>query len=146
MTDPFSPNQSQGPIAPSATPAASAAQLPDPIAKLAVSDKWKDRFRAIQKAGGPGLPHFRDLPVSERRRVQFNFLAFFLGPLYYTAKGLWRQAVVYLLLAIAFVFALEAIGLDEIGHAIGYGFAAIYAVRANISYYKKAVLGETPWL
>jgi hypothetical protein len=34
---------------------------------------------------------------------------------------------------------------DKASKAAGYAFAALYATRANISYYKKAVLGELPW-
>ena len=41
---------------------------------------------------------------------------------------------------------MEAAGLGRFGRAVGYGFAAVYAVRANISYYKRTVLGEAPWV
>jgi hypothetical protein len=35
--------------------------------------------------------------------------------------------------------------LGKISKSIGYGFAAVYAVRANVSYYKKMVQGVIPW-
>ncbi|MCW4453586.1 DUF2628 domain-containing protein [Flavobacterium sp. MXW15] len=118
----------------------------DRIAALDVSETWKRRFRAIEAAGGPELPRFRELPFSERRRVQFNLLAFLLGPFYYLAKGLWRQAVVYVLIALAVILLLELAGLDSVTRVVGYGFAAVYAVRANIGYYKRMVLAQPPWL
>ena len=145
MTDPYNSYQSHTPTAPVVRASPQRPQRDD-ISRLEVSDKWKDRFRAIERAGGPDLPDFRNLSVSDRRGVQFNWLAFLLGPFYYLAKGLWRQTIVYVLLAIACVFIMEAVGLGKFGRAVGYGFAAIYGIRANISYYKKVVLGETPWL
>ncbi len=117
----------------------------DIISRLDISENWKARFRAIERAGGPDLPKFRDLSISDRRTLRLNWLAFFLGPFYYLAKGLWRQAIVYVVLAIACVFIMESIGLGKFSRAVGYGFAAVYAVRANISYYKRLVLGEIPW-
>lgn len=100
----------------------------------------------IDKAGGPELPHLRDLPFGERFGLNFNFLAFIFGPFYYLAKGLRRQAVLYFILTVALILLLEAIGLGKFSRGLGYGFAAVYALRANISYYKKVVLGDTPWL
>ena len=143
--DPYNSYQSQAPASPVTSPPAPPPRR-DNISRLHISDKWKARFGAIERAGGPDLPKFRDLPMSDRRGIQFNWIAFFLGPFYYIAKGLWRQAIVYILLAIACVLIMEVIGLGEFGRAVGYGFAAVYAVRANISYYKKLVLGEAPWV
>ena len=144
--DPYNSHPSFAPTDRPAASPTSTARMVDPIARLDVSDKWKDRFRAIERAGGPDLPKFRSLSPAERRGVQFNWIAFFLGPFYFLAKGLWRQTVVYVLLAIACVLIMEAIGLGRFGRAVGYGFAAVYAIRANISYYKKVVLSESPWV
>ncbi|WOB27947.1 MULTISPECIES: DUF2628 domain-containing protein [Xanthomonas] len=118
----------------------------DRIDRFNVSDTWKKRFKVIAKAGGTKLPDFRSLSSGERRGINFNWLAFLLGPFYFLAKGLWRQAVVYVLLAIALATLLELVGLGQLGRAVGYGFAAIYAVRANVSYYAKVVQGQAPWL
>ncbi len=118
----------------------------DLIGRLDVSETWKRRFRIIELAGGADLPKLRDLPSGDRVAVRFNFLAFFLGPFYYLAKGLWRQAVLYTLLAVAVGVLLELVGLGRAAKAIGYGVAAIYGIRANTSYYRKAVFGDAPWL
>jgi hypothetical protein len=146
VTDPYNSYQSHPPVAPIVRAPVAPRPQRDNISRLDISDKWKARFRAIEAAGGPDLPNFRDLPMSDRRIIQFNWIAFFFGPFYYLAKGLWRQAVVYVLLAIACVLIMEAIGLGKFGRAVGYGFAAVYAMRANLSYYKKLVLGEAPWV
>ncbi len=115
------------------------------IDRLAVSEKWKKRFRAIEKAGGANLPKFKSLSVAERRSINFNWIAFVLGPFYFLAKGLWRQTIVYVVLAIALALVFEILGLGKFGRAIGYGFAAVYAIRANVSYYRRMVVGEAPW-
>ena len=145
MSDPYN----SGPYVPPAAPLVadpSPRVQPDPIARLDVSDAWKRKFRLIEKAGGPDLPHFRDLPFGERFSLNFNILAFLFGPIYYLIKGLWRQAVLYLVIAIALGLVLDAMGFGKFLRGVGYGFSALYAFRANVSYYRKVVLGETPWL
>lgn len=130
---------------PAATPAGPRVQT-DPISRLDVAESWKRRFRLIERAGGPDLPHFRDLPFGDRFALNFNVLAFLLGPFYYLAKGLWRQAVLYFVLAVALIVLLDVLGFGTLSRGVGYGFGALYGLRANISYYKKVVRGETPWL
>lgn len=146
MSDPYnSYGSSVSPITQPATVISPRAKV-DTISHLEVSETWKRKFRLIEKSGGPDLPHFRDLQFGERFSLNFNVLAFILGPFYYLAKGLWRQAILYFIFAVALVLLLEAMGLGKFSRGIGYGFGAVYALRANISYYKKVVLGETPWL
>lgn len=145
MTDPY--NSYQGPTVPAPAVAAPPARpARDAISRLDVSDRWKDLFRAIERAGGPELPRFRALSVPERRSIHFNWLAFIFGPVYYLAKGLWRQTVLYILIFIALALTLDALGLDKVLGGLGPGLSAFFAVRANISYYKKMVLGEAPWV
>ena len=146
MSDPYNSYGSSAPPISQPTTAVPPRAKADSIARLQVSESWKRKFRLIDKAGGPDLPHFRDLPFGERFGLNFNVLAFIFGPLYYLAKGLWRQALLYFIFAVALVLLLEAMGLGKLSRGIGYGFAAVYALRANISYYKKVVLGDTPWL
>lgn len=146
MSDPYnSCGSSVSPITQPATVVPPRAKV-DSISRLEVSDSWKHKFIFIDKAGGPDLQHFRDLPFGERFGVNFNFLAFIFGPFYYLAKGLWRQTVLYFIFAVALILLLEAVGLGKLSRGIGYGVCAVYALRANISYYKKVVLGDTPWL
>jgi hypothetical protein len=117
----------------------------DPIARLDVSDGWKRKFRLIEKAGGADLPNLRELPFGERRAIGFNFLAFFFGPFYYLAKGLWRPALMYFFLALALSVVLGLAGMGGLARAVGYGLAALYGMRANVACYRKVVLGEARW-
>ncbi len=64
------------------------------IEALPVSEKWKDRFKAIAHAGGVKFPNLKDLPKNERRKAfSFNVLAFLFGPVYYIAKGMWKKGL-----------------------------------------------------
>src|SRR5689334_17182493 len=118
------------------------------IDSLDVSETWKKRFRAIQKAGGPAMPNRRALSTRERM-VNFNILAFLLGPVYYLLKGMWRKALTFFVAVTAVVFViaiiLELNGLGEYSKSLAYGAAAFFAVRANIDYYKKMVLKDNGW-
>lgn len=119
------------------------------IGSLAVSDSWKQKFRLIRKAGGPRLQNLKALASSERFRIGFNVLAFFFGPIYYAAKGMWRKALSLFGICLAAIlvigFALDLAGLSRVADALGYATAAIFAVRANVDYYKKTVLGDNGW-
>jgi len=131
----------------SVTSLSSAAQLEaDRINSLDLSNKWKKCFVLIAKAGGPDVPQLKQLSPKERRTIGFNLLAFLFGPIYYLLKGLWRQASVYFALTVFGISVVDAVGLEQMDRMVG-GMASIfYGVRANISYYRRAVLGETFWL
>lgn len=119
------------------------------IDSLPVSDGWKQRFRAIEKAGGPKLPKLKSLSTGERFKVSFNVLAFLFGPIYYASKGMWKKALslfgVCFVTIIVVAVVLELVGLGRFANALGYGAAAIFGVRSNIDYYKKMVLGDDGW-
>lgn len=147
MSDPYNSYQTHIPPATvKVTTAPALARKPDPISRLDVSDSWRRKFRLVDQAGGPDLPNFRDLTVGDRFTLNFNVLALIFGPFYYLVKGLWRQAVLYVIFAVVLILIMEALGLGRFSRAVGYGFGAIYSMRANVSYYKKIVLGEAPWL
>ena len=115
------------------------------IERLAVSDTWKQRFFLIERAGGVKLPRFKSLAFKERMNIGFNVLAFFLGPFYYLAKGLWRQALVLMAVGTSIIGVMLAFGMDDLTRGVGYGVAPAFAARANIGYYSKQVLGRALW-
>ncbi|MCU1717798.1 DUF2628 domain-containing protein [Pseudomonas sp. 5P_3.1_Bac2] len=120
------------------------------IEALAVSARWKKRFRGIHLAGGPKMPHFKQLTFAQRWQIgTFNVLAFLFGPFYYLAKGMWRKALSLFVVCVSIAFAgsllLDYLGYAQLGRALGYGVAAVFAVRANIDYYKKCLLNDNGW-
>lgn len=64
--------------------------------------KWADVFILIDKAGGVKKPDFKNLSRKERSRVGMNWGAFFLGPFYYLAMGMWRPMIGYFILMVMF--------------------------------------------
>jgi hypothetical protein len=122
---------------------------PATVARLDVSDAWKERFRLIEKAGGARRPKFKELALSERRKIGFNILAFLFGPFYYLAKGMWRKALVLTALALVVFLLLSLLlkmgGLDRVGQSFSLGVGFFYGFRANVDYYKKKVLGDDGW-
>ena len=137
------------PYAPPNATVADADRAGADIDALDVSESWKKRFRLIRRAGGPGMPHAKDLSFGERSRIMFNVLAFLFGPVYYLFKGMWRKALTLFVSVTAVVFVialiLELNGLGEYSRSLAYGAAAFFGIRANVDYYKKMVLREDGW-
>ena len=119
------------------------------ISDLPVSNNWKSKFHLLEKAGGPKMPELKALAFGERMKITLNFLAFLFGPIYYIVKGMWRKGLALfaacVLAIVGVAFLLELVGLGRFINALGYGAAASCAVRANIDYYKKMVLGQNGW-
>ena len=111
-----------------------------------VSDTWKQKFALIEKAGGPKLPKFSDLASGERAKAIFNIWGFLFGPFYYLAKGMWKKAIVLTLLVFAIILVLDMLlGDSRLSIITNFIAPALFAVRANIDFYKKAVLADNGW-
>ncbi|MES2817805.1 MAG: DUF2628 domain-containing protein [Pseudomonadota bacterium] len=140
---------------PYSAPSASLNSAPEPVSDdtidaLPVSDTWKVRFKAINRAGGVKLPNLKSLPKDERRKAMgFNILAFLFGPLYYGFKGMWKKGISYFAAAFALVlvlsFILAALGFPQLTRSLPLGIAAVFAMRANLDFYKKVVLNDDGW-
>lgn len=119
------------------------------LGDLQVTPSWRNKFLLINKAGGPRLPDYKSLSFGERFSLGFNVLAFLFGPFYYLAKGMWRKALflfgVGLAVIILIGLVLDSVGMSQLANSIGYGVPALFAVRANVDYYKKMVLGDDGW-
>jgi hypothetical protein len=117
----------------------------DRISGLDVSDKWKERFRLIERAGGPGLQDIRDLNFSERYRLASNLLALFFWPIYLPVKGLWRPALAYFFIGTTCALVLGLIDAHGLDRSVGYSTAFLASWRTNVNYYRRVVLGEASW-
>jgi len=147
MTDPYN---SYATHVPASAPAPVAVPRPQPagidrISRLDVSDAWKDIFRSFERAGGVDMKRARELDYSERRSLTSNWAAFFFGPFYFLAKGLWRQALVWLLIWIAVVVLCVSMHWEGMLRAAGLGLNVGFMMRANVGYYARMVLGEPIW-
>lgn len=130
-------------------PLAASADAGPAIDGLAVAEGWREKFRLIHKAGGPRMPRLKELTARERMKVGFNAVAFFFGPFYYLAKGMWKRAIALFAACFAVVFLvsliLDAAGRGAWGDGLKYGVGAFFAIRANGDYYRKMVLGDNGW-
>lgn len=96
------------------------------------------------------MPNLKTLSKSDRRNAfGFNILAFFFGPLYYIAKGMWKRGIALFVLMATIVlilgFVLDSFGFEKVSNALTYGVGAAFAIRADIDYYKKMVIGDNGW-
>ncbi len=115
------------------------------IDDLDVSEGWKERFRLIEKAGGPKMPLIKELTFSERFKISGNILSFLFWIIYLPLKGLWRPALFYFILGVSLSLLVYALGFEREGRYLGYGISALVSMRTNILYYKRKVLGERSW-
>lgn len=120
-----------------------------------LSQAWERRFAAIESAGGPSLPKYNQLSPQDRRALTVsasNFWAFVFGPLYYLAKGMWRKAItlgtIGVTAAFAFEFAMLSVGVSDhlASGASNMVVPVLFAMRANVDYYKHVRLGDRGWL
>lgn len=120
------------------------------------STKWQARFDFFDRHGAPNTPGFKQalkqLPFRQKVRVNFNFIAFFFGPIYLFVLGLWKKNLSLILIILAvytiLTIALAIAGMEfprslEVG--LGYGFNALYGIGTNYSYYLKERKGDHGW-
>lgn len=122
----------------------------DQPSAASIAPTWLARFELIEKAGGPSLPKMRSLSFGERWRLLANWWAALFGPFYYFAKGMWKKGIslwaAVWLVTWAIETAMEFYGLPPLSNlAETIAAASVFAVRANIDYYKKTVLRQNGW-
>jgi hypothetical protein len=117
------------------------------------SEKWRQRFAAIEKAGGERTrwwrwPDAKQLTGKEKRLITSNLWAFVFGPLYYLYLGLLRKAITLTLVALAIDLVLGMAG-DAVNIPVDRFLwivsAVIFKQCANVDYYRKIVLKRREW-
>jgi hypothetical protein len=113
-----------------------------------VSPSWTRKFALIEGAGGPKLPDLKKLKTGERVAVIFNIWGFLFGPIYYLVKGMWKKAITLTVFGLGIIFvaiaALTMAGIDA-ERSLRFIIPTLFAIRANIDYYKKVVLKDNGW-
>ncbi|MFG1782231.1 DUF2628 domain-containing protein [Rhodococcus oryzae] len=119
-----------------------------------LSRRWMLRFDFFAQHGLPGfwknspewVAAFKALPFGRRMTIQFNWLAALFGVFYLFAKGLWRKAVAFIALGVAYgVVAMLADTPVWLDRGVGIGLTVFCATRANVYVYEKKVLGKHTW-
>lgn len=132
-----------------ATTTASATSSPKPEAEADISALWRIRFDLVEKAGGPSRPLLNQLRFGERFRLLFNIWALLFGAFYYLAKGMWRKAIAMTLVAVCATVLVDLVAPNgdtgAVRFALNGAMAAWFSIQANVSYYKKVILGDNGW-
>lgn len=128
---------------------ANAGARPSAKPEADVSALWRIRFDLVEKAGGPSRPLLKQLRLGERFRLLFNLWAFLFGVFYYLAKGMWRKAIAMTLVAVCATVVVNLVFPEgdsgSVKFALNGAMAAWFSIQANVSYYKKVVLGDNGW-
>lgn len=114
-----------------------------------ISDKWKFRFSFLDKNGVPGFwgntpewkAAYKKLTFGQRLKVAMNFYALFFSVIYLLILGLWKKAVVIILLQILVGFIVFLTDFGWLGSVV----SLWVAFRTNIWYYQKVVLKQQDW-
>ena len=118
-------------------------------ADVEVAKGWKSRFELMDriKAGDPSWLGDREaikgLAAGDLSRLHFNVLAFFFGPFYYFAKGMWAKGAL-MWIAVILVASLLIL-VESLPTAVFFVQYVPFAVYANYDYYHKVRRNEKFW-
>ncbi len=109
-----------------------------------LSEKWKYRFHftinmvsRFWKVSPEYKQAFKALKPRQRLTIQINFIAFFFSWIYLFVLGLWKKAIIVILLGIVAIFIGALIGVNILGLVV----AAYVGVNTNKWFYEKEVKG-----
>ncbi|WP_034950262.1 DUF2628 domain-containing protein [Erwinia oleae] len=122
----------------------------------AYSAKWRARFDFFDLHGAPNAPGYKPalkmLPYKQKVKINFNFIAFFFGPIYLFFLGLWKKNITLIVLIIAIstglniTFTLSGTAWPKyLDAGLGFGFNVAYGIATNYAYYLKEKKGEQGW-
>jgi len=77
---------------------------------IEASAKWQIRFDFLDLHDAPNVPGLRQAlkkrPFKQKIKVNFNFIAFFFGPVYLVFLGLWKRNITLILIIVVVYTAL----------------------------------------
>lgn len=114
-----------------------------------LNEKWKFRFDFYEKNGLPAFwgvtsawrSAFKEMTFWQRIKVSVNFFAYFFSFIYLLILGLWKKAILVLLLNLVVVFIMALTDLSFLGYIVN----IFTAMRANIWFYEYKVKGVQTW-
>lgn len=124
---------------------------------LNVSDAWRTKFEILEKIGADeqsiykamSSVEYKGLSFKEKQKVNFNILAFFLGPFYYFSKKMWAKGAVILaaiwVLAALLILVEVVVGASLPDVLYWIPSAVICAQLANYDYFRHVTHGEKMW-
>ncbi|AOR34253.1 hypothetical protein BFF78_27215 [Streptomyces fodineus] len=120
-----------------------------PSLSASLSPRKQERFAFFDAHGGPLAPDYREarraMPFGKRLFFNANWWAFFFGPFYFFARGMWKKGTVVLLGLLTY-FSIEiALGVPKEYHWVGTVTSFLVMWSANYSDYLKVVKGSEGW-
>lgn len=123
---------------------------------LHLSAKWQERFAFFDNYGAPGTKEhaiaYKALSSRKRTVIEFNFIAFFFGPIYFFVLGLWRKNLTLLGIAITTSILIAGIEIftgfilpNALIVGISGGFSTLYSMTANYGYYLECKKSSRSW-
>jgi Protein of unknown function (DUF2628) len=114
-----------------------------------LSSRKQERFAFFEAHGGPLAPGYREarqaMPFGKRLFFNANWWAFFFGPFYFFARGMWKKGTVVLLGLLTY-FSIEiGLGVPKEYHWVGTVTSFLVMWCANYSDYLKVVKGSEGW-
>lgn len=118
--------------------------------------KWQERFAFFDAYGAPNAPGYKpalkQLPYGKKVLVNFNIIAFFIGPIYLFVLGLWKKNLTVLAIMVVssilidVLFALAGkVAPTAVDVGWGMAFHFLYGLITNYAYYLKERKGEQGW-
>ncbi|MGY5959025.1 Inner membrane protein [Kosakonia sp. BK9b] len=114
-----------------------------------LSEKWKYRFAFYDKNGLPSFwgqspawkEAYKEMTFGQKIKVSMNFFAYFFSIIYLLILGLWKKAILVLLLNIVVIAIILITDMNFLGYVVN----IFTAMRANIWYYELKVKGVQTW-
>jgi len=114
-----------------------------------LSEKWKFRFNFFEKHGLPGFwfhsPAWKaaakTMSIGERIRVNANIFAFFFSVIYLLILGLWKKAIMILILNVVVIIISVMLNVTFLGIVVN----LITTLRTNLWFYELKVKGIQTW-
>ena len=114
-----------------------------------LNDKWKFRFAFFEKHGMPNFwgptpawkEAFKTMTFGQKVKISFNFFAYFFSAIYLLILGMWKKALLVLLLNVVVILIMVISDLNFLGYVVN----LFTAMRANIWYYQYKVKGVHDW-
>jgi hypothetical protein len=139
------------PMYPTGYPATEFGASPYPTETTTLSPIWQTRFDFFRRYGSgqagskESRQALRAMGFWKGSRITNNFLAFLFGPFYFAIKGIWRQALTFVLMWAAAALVLTLLGAsDRVFRFAGFGFCYLEMISANYAYFRH-VNGERSW-
>jgi hypothetical protein len=114
-----------------------------------LTTRKQERFAFFDAHGGPLSPDYRDackeMPFGKRLFFNANWWAFFFGPFYFYARGMWKKGTVVLVVLLAYFVTEISLGVPKEYHWVGTWTSFVVMWTANWADFLKTTENRESW-